>query len=147
VASEPPSAKSFPPPWLKPLVTPLETLRFCLHQVDDVCADQAHVTLVDPLVCSEPSVPREVIEAQLDELDYTLDIVELYPVTILDDDDDDDSDENEDDGDGASSEARVSRLEQKLKEEVHQKRIAQIVDNARYVVFCLGVAGGVCVCV
>lgn len=49
-------------------------------------ADQAHVTLVEPLVCSQPSIPADVVEAQLSELGYHLDIAELFPASVIDDD-------------------------------------------------------------
>ena len=95
--------------------------------MSDVCAEQAHVSLVDPLVCSELSIPREVVEAQLDELDYTLDIIELYPVTIIEDPESSSSDEEE------NSDKDVARMESKMQEEIKQRSIALIVDNARYI--------------
>ena len=85
------------------------------------------MTLVEPLVCSEPSIPREVVEAQLDELDYTLDIIELYPVTIIDDPDSSSDDDND------NEERQVAKLENKMHEEVKQRAIALVVDNARCV--------------
>lgn len=90
------------------------------------------MTLVEPMVCSEPSIPREVVEAQLDELDYTLDIIELYPVTIIEDPDSSSDDDNE-----IVEERHVARLESKMHEEVKQRAIALVVDNARYVASCL----------
>jgi len=90
-----------------------------------VCAEQAHVSLVDPLVCSEPSIPRDVVEAQLDELDYTLDIIELYPVTIIEDPDSSSDEDNE------NSQQEVARMENKIQEEIKQRSIALVVDNAR----------------
>ena len=48
-------------------------------------ADQAHVTLVEPLVCSQPSIPSDVVDAQLAELGYHLDIAELFPASVIDD--------------------------------------------------------------
>ncbi|CAK8674547.1 unnamed protein product [Clavelina lepadiformis] len=109
--------------WKGPYNGHFRTTVDILVEVDDVCADQAHVSLFEPLVCSEPSLPKNVIEAQLDELDFTLDIVELYPVTVIDDSD---SSDDDDDDDG------VSKLENKIQEEVHQRFIAQVVDNARF---------------
>lgn len=77
-----------------------------------MCIDQAHVSLVEPLICSEPAVPREVVEAQLDELDYTLDIIELFPVVPPDD------------------MMKVDSSDESLKQLLF---IAQVVDNVRYV--------------
>nr|CAB3266053.1 SHC SH2 domain-binding protein 1-like protein [Phallusia mammillata] len=89
-----------------------------LVEVDDVCIDQAHVNLVEPLICSEPTVPREVVETQLEELDYTLDIIELYPVYPPDEIFDD----------GTKAEFEYSCLEN-LEELSY---IAQVIDNVRF---------------
>uniref|UniRef100_H2YX37 SHC SH2 domain-containing protein n=1 Tax=Ciona savignyi TaxID=51511 RepID=H2YX37_CIOSA len=87
-----------------------------LVEVGDVCGDQAQVTLVDPLVCNEPTVPRDVIDAQLRELDYMVDITELFPVAP---DDDDVIDSSDDEGNP-----------QEKKNE--QEEIAQVVHHARF---------------
>ena len=87
---------------------------------------------MDPLVCSEPSIPREVVEAQLDELDYTLDIIELYPVTIIED-----PSSSSDDDDDENSEKEETRFKSKMLEENRQQYIALVVENARLVILTI----------
>lgn len=84
-----------------------------LVEVDDVCGDQAHISLFEPLMCSGAGLPQHVVEAQLEELDHTVDIVELYPITLRDDDPDIDDKELEN-------------------EEMEIKEIAAIVENVRF---------------
>ena len=102
-------------------------------KVSDVVGDQARVSLVEPLVCSEASLPFDVIEAQLNELGYHLDVTELYPVSVLDNADDEDDDDDDEDDDGESStNPKNSSLEDRLKQETQQSLIARVVDNVRY---------------
>nr|XP_039270476.1 testicular spindle-associated protein SHCBP1L-like [Styela clava]XP_039270477.1 testicular spindle-associated protein SHCBP1L-like [Styela clava] len=84
-----------------------------LVEVDDVCSDQAHVSLFEPLMCSGAGLPQHVVEAQLEELDHTVDIVELHPITLRDDDPDMDDKDLEN-------------------EEMEIKEIAAIVENVRF---------------
>lgn len=50
-------------------------------QVDDVCGDQAHVTLfAPPSMSDEPAF--QVIQSQLKELENTVDVIELYPAIM-----------------------------------------------------------------
>lgn len=105
-----------------------------LVEVDEVFADQAHVTLVEPLVCSQPSIPADVVEAQLSELGYHLDIAELFPASVIDDDEHASmlDDDEEDDDDETDDEKNKTNLYERLKIEGQQRYIAQVVDNARF---------------
>ncbi|XP_078493630.1 testicular spindle-associated protein SHCBP1L-like isoform X3 [Ciona intestinalis] len=96
-----------------------------LVKVEDVCGDQAQVSLVDPLVCNEATVPREVVDAQLRELEYTLDITELFPVDIDHDEDDSSEEEGGEGVRGVGSNERMGMVKE-------QERIAQIVHHARF---------------
>ena len=90
------------------------------QQVDDVYGDQAHVSLVEPLVCSEPSLPPDVVEAQLSELRYQLDVCELHPITLFDDE-------------VLNSENEDTYVEQRLRQEAQQRFVAKTIDNVRLV--------------
>jgi len=90
-----------------------------LVEVDDVYGDQAHVSLVEPLVCSEPSLPPDVVEAQLNELGYQLDICELHPITLFDDE-------------VLNSENEDTYVEQRLRQEAQQRFVAKTIDNVRF---------------
>jgi len=103
-----------------------------LVEVDEVFGDQAHVHLVEPLVCSEPSLPYHVVEDQLNELGYQIDVTELYPISVLDNADEEDEEEDDDVDDESSNNPKNSSLEDRLKQETQQRIIARIIDNVRF---------------
>lgn len=102
-----------------------------LVEVDEVFGDQAHVHLVEPLVCSEATLPFEVVEAQLSELSYQLDVTELYPISLLDRVDEEEEDDEDDDGE-SSTNPKNTLLEDRMKQETQQRLIARVIDNVRF---------------
>lgn len=94
------------------------SMSYCTVKVDDVFGDQAHITVFEPALGSASDIPPQVIEAQLEEMDNIVDLVELYPIAL----------EDEDHENG--KERQKSATEKMYLEEA--KEIALVLDNIRY---------------
>ena len=83
-------------------------------------------------------MPFHVVDAQLNELGYHLDVTELYPVSMPDNVYEDEEDDDDDFDDGESSiNPKNSALEDRLKQETQQHYVARVLDNVRFVSSCI----------